>query len=376
MGDDSRIPPLSRRVPGATNWPTPPVRATPPELPEHVIERLRARPNRASEAATALAEAERPDQSAPPPPRTGTAPGLPRRPVRVLWRATSDSALLPEVDAADTTERIPVVAATADIRTETVAPTRADTQPDNTAAQVQTATALAPPATLPRRVPGSHGPQPSPGRSRGVTALPRTTRRRPRPLDPPPLDPPPLDPLPPKPGPPGPRVPDPLPPSRLPPSRLPPGRLPPADVPPAAVPSVPDAESRTEPIPVVAAAVHGGHMGPALDGAAVELDTPAASVSAAAIPADLDRRAKEPTRRVQRWRWLRTWLAGVSAAPQVPAHTMLRPLFAECDTLEELLACVRAQADVHSVHARRVRMIALGVALVVIVVILAIVLLV
>ena len=177
-----------------------------------------------------------------------------------------------------------------------------------------------------------------------MTPLPRPARRRP----------PTPDPLPPHPrrvpGPPpspGPRPPDPLP---------------------------AEAGSRTEPIPVVAAAVAGGPAKPALDEVAVELDTPAASVSASAIPPDLDRRAKEPTRRVQRWRWLGTWLAGVSAAPQVPAQTMLRPLFAESDTLEELLASVRAQSDVHSVHARRVRMIAIGVA--VIVVILAVVLLV
>jgi len=280
MGDDSRIPPLSRRVPGATNWPTPPVRATPPELPEHLIERLRAKPNRASEAATALAEAERPGQSVPPPPRTGTAPGLPRAkrrkqgleprerlPVRVLWQATSDSAQSREVDTDDSTEPIPVIAAAAGIPTETVLPARADTQPDSAAAQLQPITALAPPATLPRRVPGSHDPQPSPGRGRGVTAAPR-----------------PADPLP------------------------------------------AEAESRTEPIPALTAAVARGPAGP------------------------------------------------VSAAPQVPAQTMLRPLFAESDTLEQLLASVRAQADVHTVHARRVRMTAIGVA--VIVVILAVVLLV
>ena len=135
-----------------------------------------------------------------------------------------------------------------------------------------------------------------------------------------------------------------------------------------------EAESRTEPIPVVAAAVAGGPTGPALDEVAVELDTTAASVSAAAIPANLDRRAKEPTQKVQRWRWLRTWLAGVSAAPQLPAQTMLRPLFAESDTLEELLASVRTQAAVHKVHARRVRLMTIGVAVMVIVVILAVVL--
>jgi len=132
----------------------------------------------------------------------------------------------------------------------------------------------------------------------------------------------------------------------------------------------------TQPIPVLAAAVASEPAGPALDEVAVELDTPAATISTAAIPAGLDRRAKEPTRRAQRWRWLRTWLAGVSAAPQVPAQTMLRPLFAESDTLEELLVSVRAQADVHSAHARRVRTMAIGVAVAVIVVILVVVLLV
>jgi hypothetical protein len=54
MPKDSHVPPLTRRVPGATNWPTPVTRATPPALPESVLQRMRV----VTEAETAGAEAE------------------------------------------------------------------------------------------------------------------------------------------------------------------------------------------------------------------------------------------------------------------------------------------------------------------------------
>jgi hypothetical protein len=55
-------------------------------------------------------------------------------------------------------------------------------------------------------------------------------------------------------------------------------------------------------------------------------------------------------------------------------QTMLRPLFAESGTLEEMLASVLAQAAGQSVRDRRLRVIAIGLALLVIVIILAVVL--
>jgi hypothetical protein len=50
MGEESRVPALSRRVPGATAWPTPVTRAKPPALPESLLQRMRA----ASDAADAI----------------------------------------------------------------------------------------------------------------------------------------------------------------------------------------------------------------------------------------------------------------------------------------------------------------------------------
>jgi hypothetical protein len=376
MGEDSRLPPLSRRVPGATNWPNPPVRSTPPVLPDHVLERLRAGRKPAREAPTgppdAEAEVARPERSAPPHRRTGTANGLrpnarqerdheasEPRPVRVLWQAASDYALSPEVDVDDTTEPIPVISAAADIAIVTVAPASADVQPDfestealprQTAAQAQTVTALAPrPALLPRRDPGSHGPQPSPGRTRQVTAR-RPLRSRPAP---------------PRPVPPRPALPPPVP------SRP----VPSGEVPPGAVPSAADAEYTTEPIPVIPAAAASGPAGPALEEVAVGPGPPAQAASAAAIPADLARPRTGLMRpRVPRSRLPRNRLGGVPAAPVLPGQTMLRPLFAEAGTLEEMLASVRAQAGDQSVRARRLRVIAIGLAVTVIVIVLAVVL--
>jgi hypothetical protein len=60
MGEDDRVPPLSRRVPGNADWPSPPPRAEPPELPEQLLARMRAAVQAAhAEAARAQAtEAE------------------------------------------------------------------------------------------------------------------------------------------------------------------------------------------------------------------------------------------------------------------------------------------------------------------------------
>jgi len=44
MGTESPVPPLARRVPGATNWPTPVARATPPKLPDYLVQRMGVAP--------------------------------------------------------------------------------------------------------------------------------------------------------------------------------------------------------------------------------------------------------------------------------------------------------------------------------------------
>ncbi len=118
-----------------------------------------------------------------------------------------------------------------------------------------------------------------------------------------------------------------------------------------------------------------GPAGPALEEVAVGPGQPAQAVSAAAMPADLARPRTGLMRpRVPRSRLLRNRLAGVPAAPVLPGQTMLRPLFAEAGTLEEMLASVRAQAADQSVRARRLRVIAIGLAVTVIVIVLAVVL--
>jgi hypothetical protein len=340
MDEDGRIPPLSRRVRGATNWPKPPARATPPVLPDHVIDRLRARhsPTPAPEAPSE------------------------QRPVRVLWQAQPDFARSAELDTDEVTEPIPVISTDADIATLKAAPDRADAQPDRIAAQAKTVTTPTPPARLPQRVPGTHGPQPSPGRARQVTAPKRPARTSPLPRrtvrpDLLPKRPAQADPLAKRPA-----QADPL-----------PNRPAQANPPPGARTSASDAANTTEPIPVIATTAAAAPPSPDPGEFAIEPGPPAPAARAAAIPADLGREANGPVRRVKLWRQLGTWLAGVPAAPELAGPTMLRPLFAESSTLEEMLASVRAQAEDQSVRAGRLRMIAIGLAVTVIVIILAVV---
>ncbi len=57
MADDSSAPPLSRRVPGATNRPKPQMRIAPPVLPEDLVDRLR--PKQAAAAETTAVQPRR-----------------------------------------------------------------------------------------------------------------------------------------------------------------------------------------------------------------------------------------------------------------------------------------------------------------------------
>jgi hypothetical protein len=151
MGENGR-PPLSRRVPGATNMPKAQVRASPPKLPDHVLERLRAevsaiREKTAEQPNAKLAEqpnaklAEQADVAPqrpanvirlqrpknmdgprrptsvaePQPPKNVDAPQRPKNvdgpqaPKRAAWHVVPDSSYSPVADSDDTTEPIPVV---------------------------------------------------------------------------------------------------------------------------------------------------------------------------------------------------------------------------------------------------------------------------
>ena len=77
MGEDCRVPPLSRRVPGAADGPSPPPRVVPPALPETLLQRMRAAVDAAHAQAAQLEqdEARQREQAA----SAGSSPTLPRR---------------------------------------------------------------------------------------------------------------------------------------------------------------------------------------------------------------------------------------------------------------------------------------------------------
>jgi hypothetical protein len=115
MADDSSGPPLSRRVPGATNRPKPKMRIAPPVLPEELVGRLRT-----NQAATAETTA------APPKSISGEVPTEPERQVAAVgehsaeapatWYVVPDSPASPVADGDDVTQPIPVIAATSEPR--------------------------------------------------------------------------------------------------------------------------------------------------------------------------------------------------------------------------------------------------------------------
>lgn len=101
MADDSSVPPLSRRVPGATNRPKPKMRIAPPVLPEELVGRLR--PKQAATAETTAAPARRISGEA----RADEAP----LEAPAAWYVVPDSPASPVADSNDTTQPIPVIAA-------------------------------------------------------------------------------------------------------------------------------------------------------------------------------------------------------------------------------------------------------------------------
>src|SRR5215472_5616365 len=135
MGENGR-PPLSRRVPGATDMPKARPRRSPPKLPDHLVERLRAEVSVAREKAAEQPNGKVAEQAEVAPhqpknairvqrpknvdgprfPQNVDAPHAPKsvvaarpQPQQVAWRVVPDSPYSAVADPEDTTEPIPVV---------------------------------------------------------------------------------------------------------------------------------------------------------------------------------------------------------------------------------------------------------------------------
>jgi hypothetical protein len=73
MGENGSVPPLSRRVPGASDFPPPPAYIAPPEVPKDVLERVLATLQAERETAARLEQADKPEQASEPHPEAGPA---------------------------------------------------------------------------------------------------------------------------------------------------------------------------------------------------------------------------------------------------------------------------------------------------------------
>ncbi len=364
MGEDSRVPPLSRRVPGATNRPKPQLRTAPPVLPDDLIERLRARAKTRSEERAEQVQPEPPEQTAPlpplpqrvrktneprppasargqvqpePPQQTAPLPPLPQRvrktnepgpPASATGQVQPESAGSPGLASGATTEPIPLISAPAEgaVRPSSRDATSADqVRPASTArpkeARVRVLATVAPPSrppappgSVPARVPdGANGLQ-DPAQDA------RTTRPAGSSLSP-----------------------------------------------------EADADDITEPIPVVSEVAERSAEKPAFDEPATRPARPTRPAQPAPPgrppaqadpPARADPAAQKGARRwrlsaqpvhaeVPQPRPTESELTPMPAAAE-PEQTLLRPLFVEGDPVEEVVATVRAQAaDRASNNARR-----------------------
>jgi hypothetical protein len=112
MADDSSTPPLSRRVPGATNRPKPKMRVAPPALPEEIVGRLRSKQTAAE---TTAAPPRRISGEPPAAPEPQVAPaGEAAEEPQDTWYVVPDSPASPVADSDDSTQPIPVIAATSE----------------------------------------------------------------------------------------------------------------------------------------------------------------------------------------------------------------------------------------------------------------------
>jgi hypothetical protein len=95
MGEDRRVPALSRRVPGATKWPRPVPQTRPPGLSESFVQRVRAALDAEQEEAPALDSAQEPETNAESPSletATSSSQGMQVAPKRYKPRARPQTA--------------------------------------------------------------------------------------------------------------------------------------------------------------------------------------------------------------------------------------------------------------------------------------------
>jgi hypothetical protein len=110
MADDSSGPPLSRRVPGATNRPKPQMRMARPVLPEDLMDRLRPKQDAETETASAQptqAGGEDRKEREPQAPAQNES----SRRAAATWYVVPDSPASPTADSGDTTQPVPVITA-------------------------------------------------------------------------------------------------------------------------------------------------------------------------------------------------------------------------------------------------------------------------
>jgi hypothetical protein len=115
MGEDSRGPPLSRRVPGETDKdrPKPVARITPRALPEALLRRMQAAVDAAPERAAAQQQAARPERPAALPRRAPGASGGPKPPAHVARPMLSASWAARIAEPEAMTQPIPIISGSA-----------------------------------------------------------------------------------------------------------------------------------------------------------------------------------------------------------------------------------------------------------------------
>ena len=115
MGEDSRVPPLSRRVPGATDSdrPKPVPRVPPRKLPEALLRRMQAAIDAAPERASAQEQAACPERPAALPRRPPGASGGPKPSAQVARQVLSASLAARISEPEDLTQPIPIVSGSA-----------------------------------------------------------------------------------------------------------------------------------------------------------------------------------------------------------------------------------------------------------------------
>ncbi len=113
MADDSSAPPLSRRVPGATNRPKPEMRVAPPVLPDDLIDRLRPKDADVAEAPAEQTKRRRNKKPSEPKRQAAAVGEEPAEEAPGAWYVVPDSPASPIADGNDTTQPLPVISGTA-----------------------------------------------------------------------------------------------------------------------------------------------------------------------------------------------------------------------------------------------------------------------